>query len=95
MDLPEKIREAIRAENFLVSVHAGRRLRGRMVELWQIESGIDEWEIQEIQPDDLPNPSLVCLQELVDGTSVKVVWSWYAEESLAILVTVHFLDDAL
>jgi len=92
MDLPTRIRDAVRSEKLLTSIHAQRRLRERSVEFWQIEAGVDEWGILEIRPDDLPNPSLVCLQSLIDGTRVKVVWSWYPEEEFAILVTVHFLE---
>jgi hypothetical protein len=92
MDLVQSIRDAIQRQEFLVSIHAQRQMRSRMVELWQVEGGVDDWKVLEERPDDLPNPSIVCMQSLPDGTEVKVVWAWYPEESKALLVTVHYLD---
>ena len=58
----------------------------------QIESGVTNWRVLEVRPDDLPNPSIVCEQALADGSTVTVVWAWVPEESQALLVTVFFAD---
>lgn len=92
MDLPGVIAEAISAGNYLVSLHAQRRLRQRLIELWQIETGILEWIVESVRPDDLPNPSIVCKQSLADGINVTVVWAFVAEDNAALLVTVYFSD---
>ena len=92
MDLPQSIATAIGNESYLVSLHAQRRLRDRSIELWQIEAGVTGWVVEEVRPDDLPNPSMVCKQTLLDGAEVTVVWALVPEESQALLVTVYFPD---
>jgi hypothetical protein len=92
MDLPQLIASAIESENYLVSLHAQRRLRQRSIELWQIEAGVEDWGVEEIRPDDLPNPSIVCKQTLADGAEVRVVWAFVSEDNQALLVTVYFPD---
>jgi hypothetical protein len=72
MDLPQLIASAIGSENYLVSLHAQRRLRQRGIELWQIEAGLTGWIVEEVRPDDLPNPSMVCKQTLPDGTRSRL-----------------------
>ena len=66
MDLPQLIASAIGSERYLVGLHAQRRLRERLIELWQIEAGVTGWIVEEVRPDDLPNPSIVCKQTLPD-----------------------------
>jgi hypothetical protein len=90
MDLPQRIAAAIGSESYLVSLHAQRRVRERSIELWQIEAGVTAWVVEEVRPDDLPNPSIVCKQTLQDGAEVTVVWALVPEESQALLVTVYF-----
>ena len=90
MDLPQLIASAIGNENYLVSLHAQRRLRQREIELWQIEAGVTGWIVEEVRLDDLPNPSMVCKQSLPDGAEVTVVWAFVPEDGQALLVTAHF-----
>jgi uncharacterized protein DUF4258 len=90
MDLVELIKEAVKDGRFLVSVHARQRLAERRVRLWQIEAGLDSARIEEIRPDDEPNPSIVVEAVLADGTPITVIWSWLASSSQAKLVTVYF-----
>jgi hypothetical protein len=90
MDLPALIGTAIGSGNYLVSLHAQRRLRQRLIELWQIEAGVANWVVEEVRPDDLPNPSMVSKQFLADGSEVTVVWAWIPEDDQALLVTVFF-----
>ena len=92
MDLPQLIVSAIGSQSYLVSLHAQRRLRERLIELWQIEAGVTGWIVEEVRPDDLPNPSIVCKQTLPDGAEVTVVWAFVADDSQALLVTVYFPD---
>ena len=92
MDLPALIAAAVAKGDFLVSVHAHRRLRERQIELWQLEAGVAEWVVTEVRPDDLPNPSILCQQALSDGSGVTVVWAWVPEDAQALLVTVFFPD---
>jgi hypothetical protein len=88
MDLPLLIADAVANGNFLVSIHAQRRLRERGIELWQIEAGVEQWIVEEVRPDDLPNPSIKCRQELPDGASVTAIWAWVPEDNIGLLVTV-------
>jgi hypothetical protein len=92
MDLVETIRQAVRDGQFLVSVHARERLAERRVRLWQVEAGLDTAAIEEIRPDDEPNPSIVVQTMLPDGTPATVVWSWMVASQQAKLVTVYFQD---
>lgn len=59
---------------------------------WQVIAGAAEGRLLMERPWTEPNPSIELDQILADGTSVKVVWSWLAEASVAKLVTVHFYD---
>jgi hypothetical protein len=95
MDLAQEIRDAVASGRFLVSRHAARRLMERGIELWQLEASLDLAEIEEIRPHDEPNPSLVAVQELPDGTEVNVVWAWLTQTQEALLVTVHFFGDGI
>jgi hypothetical protein len=92
MDLVETITAAVRESRYLVSVHARERLAERGVRLWQVEAGLDVSTIEEIRPDDEPNPSIVVETILPDGTPATVVWSWMAMSGQAKLVTVYFRD---
>ncbi len=92
MDLTERITLAVAEGRFAVSRHARGRLRQRRIELWQVEAGVADWQVLEVRPADLPNPSLIARQSLLDGTSVTTVWAWAAEQSEALLVTVFFPD---
>jgi hypothetical protein len=89
----DAIRSAVAAEQFALTDHADNRLRERNIELWQVIGEIDNaWLIAE-RPADLPNPSVELQLSLPDGTPVKVIWAWVEIHRLALLVTVHYLDD--
>jgi hypothetical protein len=88
----DQIREAVEKERYIVSNHADDRLRERSIELWQVIGGLDNALQRFERPNDTPNPSIELIQFLADGTPIKVVWSWVDFNSVAILVTVHFID---
>ena len=90
MELVEQIRDAVRDGRFLVSVHARQRLAERRVRLWQVEAGLETGAIEEVRPDDEPNPSIVVEEFLPDGTACTVIWSWLSISNQAKLVTVYF-----
>jgi hypothetical protein len=92
MDLVELIKQAVREGDFLVSVHARERLAERRVRLWQVEAGLKSAGVEEVRPDDEPNPSIVVEEFLPDGTPVTVIWSWLESSNQAKLVTVYFRD---
>ena len=73
MDLTHLIASAIGSESYLVSLHAQRRPGERSIELWQIEAGVTAWIVEEVRPDDLPNPSIVYKQTLSEGAEATVV----------------------
>jgi hypothetical protein len=90
----DDIRAAVAAERFVLTDHADNRLRERNIELWQVIGEIDDaWLLAE-RPNDVPNPCVELQQRLADGTPVKVVWAWVETHRLAVLVTVHYLDDS-
>lgn len=95
MDLFEEIRDAVAIGKSLISRHAARRLAERQIEYWQLEAGLDDCELLEVRSDDEPNPSIVVVQDLPDGTEVNVVWAWLPQTGDALLVTVHFFGDDL
>lgn len=92
MDLVETIRQAVSDGRYRTTVHAAQRLAQRGLELWQLEVGLDEGEILEVRDDDLPNPSIVVVQVLPDGTEINAVWSYVEAMNTAQLVTAHFFD---
>lgn len=73
MDLIQRIKTAVQKGDYVVSVHARERMSERKVRLWQIEAGLDDAEILEVRLKTRPNPTLVVLEYLPDGTEVKVV----------------------
>lgn len=91
-DLLDKIRTAVETEAFVVSNHADERLRERCVELWQLIAEIDNAELMDENPKDIPHPTVELRQSLADGTPAKVVWGWVENAGLAILITVHYFD---
>ena len=54
--------------------------------------GMDTATLIRERPDASPNPAAEFDLLLPDGTSLKSVWSWIAEDRIAKLVTVHFYD---
>lgn len=94
MDLIQQIKTAVLRGDFIISAHARQRMSERSVRLWQIETGLDDADVIEVRLKSRPNPSIVALETLPDGTEVKVVWSWLRRMQQAKLVTVHYLDFA-
>ncbi len=94
MDLFNEIRDAVANGRSLVSRHAARRLAERRIEYWQLEASLDDGELLEVRSDDEPNPSIVVVQKLPDGTEVNVL-AWLHQTKDALLVTVHFFGDDL
>jgi hypothetical protein len=90
--LLDQIQKAVRAERYIVSNHTDDRLRERLIQFWQIISGLDDAKLIAERVGDKPNPSVQVQQLLADGTPVKVVWSWIHFRGVAILVTVRFFD---
>ena len=77
----EQIRTAVREDRFIVSWHADERCEERGVTEWQLVAGIDNAELVSERPTTRPDPSVIVGQELVDGTTVEVIWAWLPEHS--------------
>ena len=92
MNLGDTIRRAVLDGRFVATEHAEERLEERGIPFWQIEVGLSEGVVTECRPLDEPNPSIVVRQELADGTSINVVWSYCIADDEARLVTAHFFD---
>jgi hypothetical protein len=60
---------------------------------WQIISGLETPTLLLERSDAEPNPVAEVQQELADGTPVKAVWAWLANDREAKLLTVHFFDQ--
>jgi len=88
----DAIRDAVREDRFLVSLHADERCEEREVASWQLIVGLEAAKLLEERPRSEPHPSIVVRQELIDGTEVEVVWGWMPDSGRAILVTVYFPD---
>ncbi len=88
----DNIREAVRDDRFIVGWHADERCEEREVTDWQIVAGLEQAELVRERPASKPNPSVIVLQLLEDGTEVEVIWSWLAQSRRAKLVTVYFRD---
>jgi hypothetical protein len=91
--LLDKIRQAVKEDRFVVAWHADERCEEREVTDWQVVLGLESAELLRERPKSKPFPSVVVKQELADGTSVEVVWSWLSESRRAKLVTVFFREE--
>lgn len=91
-ELFDRIRDAVAQGRYVIGNHADNRLRERRIASWQIEAGLSTARLVESRPNDRPNPAVVVDQQLADGTSVRVVWSYLPYNERAKLVTVHFVD---
>ena len=49
-------------------------------------------KVIEEKPNDQPNPSVLVMQILADGSAVEAVWAHVVSGDFAKLVTVYFLD---
>jgi hypothetical protein len=87
------IRTAVREERYVIGYHANQRLRQREIPVWQILAGLPDGKLLAERPSASPNPAVEVEQTLADGTAVKTVWSWLADDEQAKLVTVHFFDQ--
>jgi hypothetical protein len=90
--LASKLIELIRAEQYLVGVHAASQMRVRRITAWQAASGTLDGKLLRERSNDRPNPAAEFLIGLPDGTEAKAVWSHLRSENMAKLVTVHYLD---
>ena len=88
----DTIRNAVRGDRFLVSLHADERCEEREVAAWQLVAGLESADLLEERPESDPHASIVVRQELVDGSEVEAVWAWMPDSGRAILVTVYFPD---
>lgn len=88
----DRIRAAARDDRYIVAWHADERCEERGVTAWQLVSGLADAELLRERPRSRPNPSVVVLQMLADGSEAEVVWSWLSHTRRAKLVTVFFRD---
>jgi len=86
------IRDALRADRFVVSWHADERCEERGVAVWQLAASFDEAELVRERPQSKPHASVVVRQELADGSEVEAIWAWMTQSGRAKLVTVYFRD---
>ncbi len=90
----QDIKQAVAEERYIIGRHANERLRKRLIPAWQVVSGLETGTLLVERPDARPNPAAEVQQLLADGTPVKAVWAWMADERVAKLVTVHFFDGS-
>ncbi|MGD1278000.1 MAG: hypothetical protein ABR964_12360 [Tepidisphaeraceae bacterium] len=90
--LADNIREAVRNERYVFTVHANQMLRKRRMVAWQVIAGLDAAKLARERPDAAPNPVVEFDQVLADGTPCKAIWAWISRVRIAKLVTVHFYD---
>jgi hypothetical protein len=90
--LADKIRKAVRDEQYVFGAHADQRLRERRIVGWQVVEGLDTASLIREREDATPNSSAEFDQILPDGTSFKAIWSWIEEDEVAKLVMMHFYD---
>lgn len=90
MDLFQKIRSLVSAERYVVGQHASERLEERGFLEWQAVAGLDEGQCLRVDERSVPNPTVVVVEELPDGTEFHAVWSYLASIDVAKLVTVYF-----
>lgn len=88
----DEINLAVAEERYVIGRHANERLRERRIPAWQVISGVETGTLLVERPEAKPNPVAEVQQQLPDGTPIKAVWAWIADERVAKLVTVHFFD---
>jgi hypothetical protein len=87
----EKIRDSIKSGNYLISVHASKRLRARQLTIADLEHAILNGEIIERDFEAKPYPKCIFLGEDAEkGESLHVVCSLTPG---AYIVTVYFPDE--
>ncbi len=88
----DRIRAAVEAGRYVITLHAAQRLRERRVPQWQAISGLRDATLLLERPRARPNPCIEVEQWLADGTPVKAVWAWLPYDQAAQLVTLHYLN---
>jgi len=88
----DNIVAAVRADRFVVSWHGDERCEERGITAWQLVAGIEDAGLVLERPRSKPNPSVVLLQQLADGSEVETIWAWLAQSKRAMLITVYFRD---
>jgi hypothetical protein len=58
-ELLARIREAVEAERYEISIHADNRIDERGVMVWQIAMGLREGRVLKVLPQDRPWPSIL------------------------------------
>lgn len=89
----ETVRELVRADRYLVGLHASERLEERGTLECQAVGGLDDGVLALERPRSQPHPAIEVRQSLPDGTEFKAVWSLMREANVAKLVTVHYFDE--
>jgi uroporphyrinogen-III synthase len=89
----ETIRKLVSDRRYVVGQHAAERLEERGILEWQVVDGIGSARLIVERPLDRPNPSVMVMQLLADGSDVTVVWSHITAIDVAKLVTVYFPDE--
>lgn len=88
--LLDRIREAVRQERYLVTLHAGERLEERAITEWQAVLALEDATLISERPRSQPHPSVVVSERLPNGMEIEAVWAWLAQSGRAQLVTVYF-----
>lgn len=88
----DQIRDAVANERYIIGIHAADQMDDRGVLDWQVVSALPDGLLLVERLDAKPNPAVEVEELLPDGTSVKAVWSWLANQRAAKLVTVHYFD---
>ena len=85
----DAIQQLIRERKYVVSVHAGERLKQRRFIERQVVVGTLHGTLMLECPNASPNPTVEVCVILRNGTQCKAVWSYNAQHDKAVLVTVH------
>ncbi|MBI4578081.1 MAG: DUF4258 domain-containing protein [Planctomycetes bacterium] len=86
----DMIQDAVRADRYLIGIHAANQLDDRGIPDWQVVAGLADAVLIRERPHDSPNPAVEVEELLPDGTSVKAIWAWLGYNKVAKLVTVHY-----
>lgn len=90
--LHDRIVKAIAEDRVIVSWHADEQCEERGISAWQLIAGARSASLIRERPRSKPNPSIVLLQELLDGSRVETVWAWLVTSGRAKLVTAYWKE---
>jgi hypothetical protein len=93
MDKPdfEKIRDSIKSGDYIISIHASKRLRNRQLTIADLEHAILNGEIIERDPEAKPYPKCIFLgEDAIKGEALHVVCSLTPGTQI---VTVYFPEE--